>query len=95
MDPIVREATYALRQFMFDQVYTNSAAKAEEHKAVHLVETLYLHYVKYPETLPDEFRLIADRESVPRAVADYVSGMTDNYAVSVYKSLFIPDFWSH
>lgn len=95
MDPIVREATYALRQFMFDQVYTNSAAKAEEHKAVHLVETLYLHYVKYPETLPDEFRLIADRESVPRAVADYVSGMTDNYAVSVYKELFIPDFWSH
>lgn len=95
MDPIVRKATYALRQFMFDQVYTNSAAKAEEHKAVHLVETLYLHYVKYPETLPDEFRLIADRESVPRAVADYVSGMTDNYAVSVYKSLFIPDFWSH
>ena len=49
-----------------------------------------------PESIPpDEFRLIADRESVPRAVADYVSGMTDNYAVSVYKSLFIPDFWSH
>lgn len=95
MDPVVRDATYALRQFMFDQVYTDSAAKTEEHKAVRLVEELYLHYVKHPETLPDEFRIIADREGVPRAVADYVSGMTDNYAVSKYKELFVPAFWSY
>ena len=52
MDPIVREATYALRQFMFDQVYTNSAAKAEEHKAC-LLYTSGFEYADSKEAGPE------------------------------------------
>ena len=48
----------------------------------------------YPDWLPAEYRAIADREGVGVAVADYVSGMTDSFAVYTFEDLFIPASWS-
>ena len=39
-------------------------------------------------------RMIADREGVPRAVTDYISGMTDGYAMEKYGEIFIPAAWT-
>ena len=35
-----------------------------------------------------------ERDGVGRAVADYVAGMTDNYALEIYHELFIPRGWA-
>ena len=69
--------------------------QGEEAKVENILRGIWEHYCRCPEKLPDDFRGIMERDGLERAVTDYVSGMTDNYAVSVYKELFIPDFWSH
>ncbi len=95
MSPDVEEAMKNLRQFMFENVYTNSQAKAQEKKAHDLVATLYEYYLYHPDRLPVEYcRLMEQRGDMPhRVVCDYVSSMSDRYAVNKYRELFIPDSW--
>ena len=78
---------------MFERVYTNPSAKSEEIKAKILVEQLYDYFKKRPEKLPEEYRKIADRFDADRAVCDYISGMSDGYAVDLFNELFVPRFW--
>ena len=42
---------------------------------------------------PEEYRALADRDGLERAVTDYVSGMSDDYAVYKYGEIFIPMAW--
>ena len=48
----------------------------------------------HPDRLPPEYRLIAERDGLERAVTDYVYGMSDDYAIYQYGELFIPAAWS-
>ena len=95
MSPDVKKAHDELRDFMFKNVYKNSAAKAEEAKAKALVEKLYGYFLKYPEKMPEEYRNIMKRFDKHRAVCDYIAGMTDVYAVNLYSELFIPKGWKN
>lgn len=84
----------ALRNFMFDHVYTDSAAKQEENKAKHVIEELFEYYLKHIEELPKEFLAFLDSDGKERITADYVACMTDNYAVEEYKRIFVPKSWN-
>ncbi len=96
MSEPVWNALLALRKWMFENVYTNKRAKSEEGKAEKLIETLYLHFFRHPEEMPEEYRLlISERgESTERAVCDYVSSMTDRYAIGLYEELYVPSPWT-
>lgn len=52
----VWKAMMDLRAFLFDHVYLNDAAKAEEPKAYHIVQALFNHYLEVPEDLPADYR---------------------------------------
>ena len=92
--PEIAGAFTALRQFMFDHVYLNLDAKKEEKKARVVLRMLYEYYRDHPEEMPEEYlELFKGAEGI-EAVKDYVSGMTDRYAVQLYQKLFVPDFWS-
>ena len=93
MEPDVREMTDRLHSFLFENVYKNPIAKGEEGKAEAMLEMLFDYFEKHPEKLPQEYRAVAEEESVGRAVCDYISCMTDRYAINLYKQLFIPDPW--
>lgn len=80
----------AFRDFMFASVYRNKKAKSEESKVGGILEGIYRHYVANPDELPEEYRRISAQEGLPRAVGDYISGMTDKYAIYKYRELFIP-----
>ena len=82
-----------LREFMFEHVYHNPVAKGEESKAQGMLLRLFEYYCRDPDMLPPEFQDIRERESVERAVCDYIAGMTDNYAVEKYSAAFIPMSW--
>jgi len=82
-----------LTAFMFEAVYTNPIAKAQEGKAGELVGKLYEYYLTRPEEMPDEIRAIYETEGANRATCDYISGMSDRFAVSCYEKLFVPTFW--
>ncbi len=94
MSPEVEKAHRILKQFMFDSVYTNPVAKGEEGKAQGIIEKLYQYYSDNVDKLPAFFKEIADQDGVPRAVCDYISGMTDQFAVTQFKELFIPKSWN-
>lgn len=76
--------TTELRQWMFDNVYTDdSPAKVEEKKAKRVVRELFYHYCEMLQP-------ICEASKIERVVTDYISGMTDRYAVEKFKENFIP-----
>jgi dGTPase len=89
-----KEATDALRSFLFQTVYIGSSAKAEEGKAENMIRQLYRQLLQTPGLLPDEYFSEIDRDGIHRVVCDYVAGMTDRYAVKVFRTLYIPASWS-
>ena len=94
MEPEVQEATVQLREFLFEQVYLNPRAKGQESKAQELVKTLFGYYATHPDRMPELYRrLAAEGEPVERCVCDFISGMTDRYAIETYEELFVPRVW--
>ena len=91
--PKIRKAHDDLKKFMFDRVYTNPAAKVEEGKAELLIRKLYDYFISDIKKLPGEYQQIAKKYDADRAVCDYISGMSDGYAVDQYTELFVPKFW--
>ncbi len=89
------EALRELRKYMFDNVYINSCAKAEEGKAERMIRQLFEYYVGHMEELPEEYtRMVWEKgETVERAVCDYIAGMTDRYAVTTFQKLMVPTTW--
>ncbi len=94
MSEPVADAMKSIRQFMFERVYQNPEAKSEEGKAEELMETLYHHYLKHIDDLPEEFlNLVAEGEPRERVVCDYVGAMSDRFAIAVYEDIYIPKSW--
>ena len=96
MSPDIEKAMHGLREFMFDSVYTNKKAKAQEEQAERLLELLFKYYEEHLDSLPEEYLMLMEqrKESSCRAICDYIAGMTDNYAVAKFKELMIPSAWS-
>jgi dGTPase len=93
MSPEIKKAHDELRTFLFENVYTNSIAKKEEGKAQLLVSKLYDYFYKSPDKMPPIYKSISERFDKHKAVCDYISGMTDSYAVGLFTNLFIPCSW--
>jgi len=83
-----------LRKYMFEHVYLNPEAKKEETKARMIVKDLYKYYVEHPDALPAELRDMYEDGHGVDVIKDYIAGMTDRYAVTKYKNIFIPRFWT-
>lgn len=83
-----------LHEFLFESVYKNPVAKSEETKVSGIVEGLIKYFFKNPEKMPEEYLKIAAAEGKERAVIDYIAGMTDHYAVTVFSDIYIPKAWS-
>lgn len=93
MDPVINEAFEKLHSFLFENVYRNPKAKAEESKVLGIIEGLFKFYLNNPNKLSDEFAVICNEEGVERAVTDYIAGMTDQFAVLSYSNIYIPKSW--
>ncbi|MBR4072173.1 MAG: deoxyguanosinetriphosphate triphosphohydrolase, partial [Clostridia bacterium] len=89
----VGQAMNELRDFLFDAVYRNPVAKGEEVKARSMLAELYDYYVLHPQEMPQLYYRNTEFEPVGRCVCDFISGMTDRYAIDIYKKLFIPGVW--
>lgn len=92
-----REAMLGLRNWMFENVYTNPVAKGEEHKAESMICQMFDYYMNNPEMIPEEFHnnIHLRNEELEMAVCDYIAGMTDKYFVSTYMDIMIPKAWKY
>ncbi|CAK7071256.1 deoxyguanosinetriphosphate triphosphohydrolase [Tissierella carlieri] len=95
MSADVGEATNALRNYMFQNVYLNQDAKSEESKAEYVLEQLYIYYLKNINTLPEEHLKIYKNmhSEIEDIICDYIAGTTDRYAVNLFNNIFIPKPW--
>jgi dGTPase len=89
-DPVL-EATLALRGFLFEAVYENEVATAEFSKAAGILGGLWDKVRERPDEFLD--RRTLEAEGLDAAARDFLAGMTDRYAVSMYEMLFIPKPW--
>jgi dGTPase len=93
MVPEIGDAANRLREFLFEAVYRNPIAKGEEGKAQEMLARLYEYYVKNPDKLTGVYKKELEKEPVERCVCDFVSGMSDRFAIETYRRLFIPEVW--
>jgi dGTPase len=91
MSDAVLEATLAMRSFLFEAVYENDVATAEFKKANGILTGLWEKVRERPDGLLD--RRIVEREGLDAAARDFLAGMTDRFAVTLYERLFIPKPW--
>ena len=96
MSPDVERAMRGLREWMFEHVYRNPAAKGEEGRAQQLIVTLYEYYLKHVDELPEEYLAMMELrgEKRERVVCDYIAGMSDGYAIDRFEELFVPKGWN-
>ena len=92
--PEMQEAYDVFHGFMYEAVYRNPVAKGEEQKVLGILGGIWDYYVRHVDELSAVFRAVAEDEGPERAVCDYISGMTDAYALEVYGRLYIPVAWS-
>lgn len=94
MSQPVADAMKKLREFMFERVYRNPEAKSQEGKAEMLIQTLYNYYRHHLELLPEDLLTLLDNgETKERIVCDYISSMTDRFAIAKYEEIYIPKSW--
>lgn len=94
MSPPILDATNALRDFMFRNVYQSGLAR-EDDKVRFIVEQLFRHFVAHPDDIPALLRqIVAERgEPIGQAALDHIAGMTDRYALKVFNTLYVPRTW--
>ena len=86
MDDECKEYMTKLRSWMFEHVYLDTIAKAEEDKAQHMIEALFNHYMQILKVSSSNY----DEIKAQQTVCDYISGMTDRYIVKKYMKNFVP-----
>jgi dGTPase len=87
--PEVHEVANELREFMFQRVYLYDATRREAERGKRVVIFLFEHFRRFPAGISAGFSLADD--TVERQAADYVSGMTDRYAIRLARELGCPD----
>lgn len=88
----IGNALMELRKFMFENIYLGDPQKKEKEKAQFIISNLFAHYMSHPEELPGLYREIIEEEGKERAVADYIAGMTDDFATHTFQEIFVPGF---
>jgi dGTPase len=92
MSDAILDATLGLRSFLFDAVYENDIATSEFKKAGGILGGLWEKVRERPSEFLDGRTI--DEEGLDAAARDFLAGMTDRYALSLYEELFIPKSWA-
>ncbi len=81
----VSAAANALRDFLFERVYEPASGGPQAQQAIEIVGVLYRYFARHADLVPEGYSLVG--EPPERIALDYVSGMTDSYALTVVEEL--------
>jgi dGTPase len=85
--PRIREESQELKRFLRENLYRHYRVVRMSAKARRIVTELFAALLSDTRLLPPEFQAEAG-EGAPRAIADYIAGMTDRYAILEHRRLF-------
>lgn len=83
----IAEQNLKLKQFLRKNLYHHYKVNRMSAKADRIVRELFLAFFENIGLLPDEFQVHAESDKA-RAVADYIAGMTDRFAIREHRKLF-------
>jgi len=90
----VEKAILDLRSYLFDNVYMNNKVKTNFLKAKKMLKELYEYLCSNPQMLWEiKGKRFKDDKNHRQIVCDFIAGMTDTFAISLYKKLFMPKKW--
>lgn len=90
LDDEVDLAMKELRAFMFENVYMMPTAKREEERANNMLTSMYGYFTANPDKLPEFYVNLLKEYPLHTVVCDYLSSMTDRYAINAFNQIFIP-----
>lgn len=83
-----------LRNLLYEEVYHHPSVLVMVHKGSRLLQEMFQLFLEEPRLLPlqtqERWDLAADEREKRRVLCDYLSGMTDKYAMETYKRLLDP-----
>jgi dGTPase len=83
-----RKLNAELNRYLYKNLYSNPPVAEPNARAVKMLEDLFRYYVAYPREIGEASRKRAKKTGWPRAICDYISGMTDRYALLEHRRLF-------
>ncbi|MGH7889514.1 MAG: deoxyguanosinetriphosphate triphosphohydrolase [Thermodesulfobacteriota bacterium] len=90
----VEQAMVELRSYLFDTVYMNYEVRNNFLKSSKIIRELYGYFCSNPEEFWKVYgNSSQNKEPIERAVCDFIAGMTDSYAISIYEKIFLPKRW--
>lgn len=93
MSPEIAEATFGTARFMFKNIYALTNQTIQE-RAERMLTEMYEYFMKHTERLPALYLRLGKSSPKEQIVCDYLSGMTDRYAINVFENIFIPETFS-
>ncbi len=102
LSPMMQEVICDLRGFLYTNVYRNPLVHDEFEKAQNVITELYMFFLEHE--FPRGMELLCtkraavrspdERKQLHRSVCDFIAGMTDRYALGLYRHIFMPKPWS-
>lgn len=93
MEEDIASATMNLRAFLFERVYNHKTFREEEERAKRMLTCLYEYLLKNPDKLPEFYLNRMQIDDIDTVISDYISGMSDMYAVKTFNQIFVPKNW--
>jgi dGTPase len=90
----VQAADRDIKAFLFARMYRHPEVRKVRDRADAVVRRLFEAYFAEPSLMPAEWAARAESGDVARAVADYIAGMTDRFAIEEHRRLFQIEIWS-
>ncbi|MCC5977766.1 MAG: deoxyguanosinetriphosphate triphosphohydrolase [Salinarimonas sp.] len=88
--PTLREADRAIKNYLYPNMYRHAKVITVRRQADRIVRELFAHFMRHPQSMPDEWGAdLGSADAGQRAlrVADYIAGMTDNYALDAHRRI--------
>ena len=95
LSPDFSRALLSLRSFMFEYVYNSPQVQevTDKEKVGLIIRSLYGYFLEHSDEIPGIYKEIEKEDGTNVAVKDWISGMTDRYALRLYDRLFVPQSW--
>ena len=77
--PVTEAERLEEKGYLYRALYTCPALECEHEKAEMVVTELFEFWAREPEALPEAYFAEIESEGLPRVIADYIAGMTDNF----------------
>ncbi|MFC2157798.1 deoxyguanosinetriphosphate triphosphohydrolase [Acidobacteriota bacterium] len=90
MSEEIEGAVSELRDFLYENVYFSEDSRAELDKTEKILTDLYRYITKHPGEFVKNY---PEGDSLDKRVGDVIAGMTDRYALGMYRKFFFPKSW--